>query len=234
MYVDGDNLFTAGLILAIMILPYITAISYDICQAVPRPQREGSLALGATRWQTTWNVVLPYARPGIVSGCFLALGRALGETMAVIMVIGNANQISFAPYAPGATIPSKIALGLNELGDIGRSALVELGAILLLVTIFVNALARLIIWRFGKQVKASPRAERTAGIVWGRIFPAAGLLCLAFVAVRIAVSASGAEVNDFGVLVLTLVVALSLAVRPLACAPSSCTANRPLCGSIAS
>ena len=78
-----------GSILAVMIVPYIAAISYDVCQAVPRSQREGSLALGATRWQTIWRVVLPYARPGIVAGGFLALGRALGETMAVTMLIGN-------------------------------------------------------------------------------------------------------------------------------------------------
>src|SRR5262249_23668428 len=111
--VDGDSLFTAGLVLAIMILPYITAITFDVCQAVPRTQREGSLALGATRWQTIWSVVLPYARPGIIGGCFLALGRALGETMAVIMVIGNVAHIGLAPWDRGATIASQIALGLN-------------------------------------------------------------------------------------------------------------------------
>src|SRR5207245_10572219 len=102
-YASGASLFSPRLILAIMILPYIAAISFDVCQAVPRSQREGSLALGATRWQTIYNVVLPYARPGIVGGCFLALGRALGETMAVIMVVGNVAQIDWHPYALGST-----------------------------------------------------------------------------------------------------------------------------------
>ncbi|HEV3237260.1 MAG TPA: phosphate ABC transporter permease subunit PstC [Gemmataceae bacterium] len=90
----GNGLLCAGLILSIMILPYITAITFDVCRAVPRSQREGSLALGSTRWQMIWTVVLPYARPGIIGGCFLALGRALGETMAVMMLIGNKNEIS--------------------------------------------------------------------------------------------------------------------------------------------
>ena len=86
-----------------MVLPYITAISFDVCQAVPRSQREGSLALGATRWQTIWSVVLPYARPGIVAACFLALGRALGETMAVTMLIGNQAVIDLVAVRPTAT-----------------------------------------------------------------------------------------------------------------------------------
>src|SRR5262249_45818266 len=85
----GNGIFCAGLVLSIMILPYISAITFDVCQAVPRSQREGSLALGSTRWQMIWSVILPYARPGIMGGCFLALGRALGETMAVVMLIGN-------------------------------------------------------------------------------------------------------------------------------------------------
>src|SRR5262249_51347849 len=84
----GGGIMTAGIVLSIMIVPYIAAVSFDVCQAVPRTQREGSLALGATRWQTIWSVVLPYARSGIIGACFLALGRALGETMAVTMLIG--------------------------------------------------------------------------------------------------------------------------------------------------
>src|SRR5262245_5689625 len=161
---SGDGLFAAGLVLAIMILPYITAISFDVCRAVPRSQREGAMALGATRWQMIWSVVLPYARPGIVGGCFLALGRALGETMAVIMIVGNVPQIEFSFYATGATIPSAIALGLNESGDLQRSALVELGVILLLVTVVVNILARLLVWRVGR-VKA-PAATASASRSW--------------------------------------------------------------------
>jgi phosphate transport system permease protein len=149
----GSGIFCAGLILAIMVLPYIAAISYDVCRAVPRSQREGALALGATRWQTIRSVVLPYARPGIVGACFLALGRALGETMAVVMLIGNSPQIDFSIFAVGYSIPSVIA---NELGtassDLHRSALVELGLVLFGVTVLVNALARLLIQRVTRRV----------------------------------------------------------------------------------
>ena len=99
--IGGQGILSAGMVLSIMIVPYIAAISYDVCQAVPRSQREGSLALGATRWQTIWRVVLPYARPGIVAGGFLALGRALGETMAVTMLIGNRDEISLSLFAVG-------------------------------------------------------------------------------------------------------------------------------------
>src|SRR5438128_1653024 len=105
---SGLGFATSSLILAVMIVPYITAISFDVCQAVPRSQREAATALGATRWQTIWSVVLPYARPGIFGGCFLALGRALGETMAVTMLIGNSTAISFSPFAMGNSIPSVI------------------------------------------------------------------------------------------------------------------------------
>src|SRR5262245_23140174 len=87
--VGGPGILAAGVVLSMMVVPYITAISYDVCRAVPRSQREGALALGATRWQMIRSAVLPYARPGIIAACFLALGRALGETMAVTMLIGN-------------------------------------------------------------------------------------------------------------------------------------------------
>src|SRR5262245_3685117 len=148
---SGNGILAAGVILSIMILPYITAVAFDVCRAVPRSQREGALALGATRWQMIWKVVLPYARPGIVGGCFLAVGRALGETMAVVMLIGNNNQtIDVSPFAKGATIASVIANELNESDGLKRSALVGLGLVLLLVTIAVNTLARLLIWRVGR------------------------------------------------------------------------------------
>jgi phosphate transport system permease protein len=152
----GNGLVCAGLILSIMILPYITAITYDVCRAVPRSQREGSLALGSTRWQMIWSVILPYARPGIVGGCFLALGRALGETMAVMMLIGNKNEIDFSIFGQGATVASVIATELNESADLKKSALVQLGLVLLLVTIIVNCLARLLIWRVGRRGKQKP------------------------------------------------------------------------------
>jgi phosphate transport system permease protein len=148
----GRGIFSAGLILAIMIVPYIAAITYDVCRAVPRSQREGALALGSTRWQMIWSVVLPYARPGIIGACFLALGRALGETMAVAMLIGNDTTINFNIFDLGSTIPSVIA---NELGtasrEVHKSALIQLGLVLFLVTIVVNCLARVMLWRVGRR-----------------------------------------------------------------------------------
>jgi phosphate transport system permease protein len=149
--VGGKCILSASIILAIMIVPYIAAVSYDVCQAVPRAQREGALALGATRWQTIWRVVLPYARPGILGGCFLALGRAIGETMAVTMLIGNVNWIEPLPFGQGSTIPSVIAQELpTPTTDLHRSALIELGLLLFGVTIIMNVLARILIWRVGQ------------------------------------------------------------------------------------
>jgi phosphate transport system permease protein len=146
----GLSIFTAGLILAIMIVPYVSAVSFDACRAVPRSQREGSLALGATRWQSIRSVILPYARPGIVGGCFLALGRALGETMAVTMLIGNRPDIAWSPFAAGDSIASALANKFKEANsDLEISVLVELGLVLLGVTVVVNTLARLLIWRVG-------------------------------------------------------------------------------------
>lgn len=147
----GRGVLTAGLVLSLMIVPYIAAISYDVCQAVPRSQREGSLALGATRWQTIWGVVLPYARPGIIAGAFLALGRALGETMAVTMLIGNMPEIHFSPFAPGDSIASKLANQYLEADTrLFRSVLVELALLLLLVTVIINSLARVVLGRFSQ------------------------------------------------------------------------------------
>jgi phosphate transport system permease protein len=150
---SGSSIFSAGLVLAVMILPYIAAVSFDVCRAVPTSQRQGSLALGATRWQTIWRVILPYARPGIIGGCFLALGRALGETMAVTMLIGNSPEINWSPFLPGDSIPSKIANEFNESKNnpLHESVLVELGLLLLLVTVVINSLARLLIWRVGRR-----------------------------------------------------------------------------------
>lgn len=162
----GNGILSAGLILSIMVLPYITAISFDVCQAVPRSQREGSLALGATRWQTIRNVVLPYARPGIVAACFLALGRALGETMAVTMLIGNKAVLDPSPFAYGDSIASKIANSLNEADDpTVRSALIALGLILLLVTAAFNILARLLLARLTRVRGAGPVAAPPAGLL---------------------------------------------------------------------
>ncbi len=144
----GRGLLTAGIVLAVMVAPFLTSISYEVCRAVPMAQRQGAIALGATRWQMMSRVVLPYAWPGIFGASFLSLGRALGETMAVAMVIGNQPQIKFPHFdAAAASIPSVIANQLQgAMSDIQRSALVELGLVLLLVTLVVNSFARVLIW----------------------------------------------------------------------------------------
>src|SRR5262249_13258885 len=133
-----------------------SAVSFDVCRAVPVSQREAALALGATRWQTIWSVVLPYARPGIIGAGFIALGRAIGETMAVTMLIGNSPVIpqswrDISIFAKGDTIASAIANQFPEADyDLYLSALVQLGLVLFVVTIIVNSLARVLIWRVGK------------------------------------------------------------------------------------
>lgn len=148
---SGKGYFTAAILLAIMIVPYITAITYDVCRAVPTSQRQAGLSLGATRWQLIRSVVLPYARSGIVGGGFLALGRALGETMAVAMLIGNYLGISSSIFGPGYSIPAVIATELGNYANLlHRSALIELGLVLFLVTVIVNVLARLLIRRVAR------------------------------------------------------------------------------------
>jgi phosphate transport system permease protein len=182
----GVGILAAGLVLAIMIVPYISAVSFDVCRAVPASQRAGALALGATRWQMIWSVVLPYARPGIIGGCFLALGRALGETMAVTMLIGNRPEIPGAlrdlltgnrpeigkclhdlaasPFALGDSIASSIANQFTEATyDLYLSALAELGLVLFFVTVAVNALARLLIWRVGRVGKRRGQGGKETG-----------------------------------------------------------------------
>ncbi|MGL4554204.1 MAG: phosphate ABC transporter permease subunit PstC [Gemmataceae bacterium] len=155
--VNGRGLVSAGLVLAVMIVPYIAALAFDVCQAVPRSQREGALALGATRWQTIWSVVLPYARPGIVAGAFLALGRALGETMAVTMLIGNRAEISFSPFAQGDSIASKLANQYMEADTpLFTSVLVELGLLLLAVSVVLNSVARWLLSRVGRNQPLVP------------------------------------------------------------------------------
>ena len=142
----GVSLLAGGSILAIMVLPFIISISREVLLAVPREQREASLALGATQWETTWNVVVPYAKAGIIGSIFLALARALGETMAVTMVIGNDPKINLSLFAPGYSIAAAIANEFTEAtGDMHISALIELGFVLFCITIAVNAVARLLI-----------------------------------------------------------------------------------------
>lgn len=143
----GVGLLTASIILAIMILPIISSLTRDIMTAVPNSQREGVLALGATRWEMIRIGVLRNSRIGIVGAVLLGLGRALGETMAVTMVIGNHPEISKSLFAPGYTLASVIANEFSEAtGDLYLSALIEIGLALFLVTIVVNAAARLMVW----------------------------------------------------------------------------------------
>ncbi len=144
----GVGLLAAALILAVMILPYITSISRDVILAVPRPLKEGALALGATHWETIRLVVLPYARSGILGSVFLALGRALGETMAVTMVIGNTPKISWSLLDPSYTMAAVIANEFAEAtSDLYVHALIAVGLALFAVTVVVNAAARLMIRR---------------------------------------------------------------------------------------
>jgi phosphate transport system permease protein len=146
-YNFGVGLLTASIILAIMILPIISSITRDIMLAVPTSQREAMLALGATRWETIRTGVLRNARIGIVGAVILGLGRALGETMAVTMVIGNHPDISKSLFAPGYTLASVIANEFTEAtGDLYLSALIEIGLALFIVTIIVNAIARALVW----------------------------------------------------------------------------------------
>jgi len=142
----GLSFLAGGSILAIMILPFIISISREVLLAVPREQREASLALGATRWETAWRVVVPYAKTGITGSIFLALARALGETMAVTMVVGNNPQIKLSLFAPGYSIAAVIANEFNEAtSQMHVSALIEMGLVLFCITVIVNAGARLLI-----------------------------------------------------------------------------------------
>jgi phosphate transport system permease protein len=142
----GVGFLSASITLAVMIFPFIISISRESLIAVPREQREAALALGATKWESTYQVVLPYARLGIIGSIFLALARALGETMAVTMVIGNSPKMSASLFAPGYTIAAVIANEFAEAtGDVYRSALIELGLVLFLLTMIINASAQLLI-----------------------------------------------------------------------------------------
>ncbi len=153
----GASMLSAGIILAIMVLPYISAVSREVLMAVPRSQREAALALGATRWETIWKAVLPFARSGIVGGVILGLGRALGETMAVTMLIGNRHEISASLLSPGYTMASLIANEFTEATqDLHLSALMAVGFVLFIITIIVNASARWLVWQVSRN--ASGRA----------------------------------------------------------------------------
>jgi phosphate transport system permease protein len=144
--VFGLCFLTAGIVLAIMIVPYIISVSREVLLSVPRDQREAALSLGATRWESTWKVVVPYARAGIFGSIFLALARALGETMAVAMVIGNTPAISISLLASGYSIAAVIANELTEAtSTLHYQSLIELGLVLFLLTFVLNGLARIMI-----------------------------------------------------------------------------------------
>lgn len=149
----GIGLLTAGLILAIMVLPFVTSISRDVFEAVPPVLKEAAYGIGCTRWEVVRNVVLPYSRVGVIGGVMLALGRALGETMAVTFVIGNAHRISASLLAPGTTISATIANEFTEaVGDLYTSALIALGLILFVITFIVLAIARYMLLRIERRI----------------------------------------------------------------------------------
>nr|WP_301334219.1 phosphate ABC transporter permease subunit PstC [Solimonas sp. SE-A11] len=144
----GIGVLTAALILSIMVLPYITSVTRDVFETVPPMLKESAYGLGATTWEVVWKVVIPYTRTGIVGGVMLGLGRALGETMAVTFVIGNAHRIATSLIAPGTTISATIANEFTEAdGEMYTSALISLGLILFMITFIVLAAARLMLLR---------------------------------------------------------------------------------------
>ena len=150
----GVGMLAAGIILAIMIVPFITAVSREVLLAVPNTQREAALGIGATRWETTRIAVLRYGKSGLIGAVLLGLGRALGETMAVTMVIGNRPEIAISLFAPGYTMASIIANEFTEAtSDLYLGALIEIGLLLFVVTVIVNALARLLVWSVGGAVR---------------------------------------------------------------------------------
>lgn len=155
---NGNDMLAASLILAIMVLPFITAVSRDLLRAIPRTAREGSYALGATRWETIRGVVLPYARAGIIGAIILGLGRALGETMAVTMVIGNELGFHIPLFHSGYTMASIIANEFAEASfSLYRSALIEIGLTLFVVTMLVNGCARVLIYYTARNVQGGGR-----------------------------------------------------------------------------
>jgi phosphate transport system permease protein len=151
----GIGILTAGLILAIMVLPFITSISRDVFEAVPPVLKEAAYGLGCTTWEVVRYVVLPFTRVGVIGGVMLGLGRALGETMAVTFVIGNAHRIAGSILAPGTTISATIANEFTEaVEDIYTSSLIALGLILFIITFIVLAIARLMLMRLNARVGA--------------------------------------------------------------------------------
>ena len=155
----GPSMLTAGIVLAIMVMPYVMSVAREVLLAVPGTQREAALALGATRWEAVITAVVPYARSGLIGAVILGLGRALGETMAVTMVIGNRHEIAASLFAPGYTMAAAIANEFSEaVGDVHLSALAYVAFLLFVVTVLVNAGARLLIWRTARGSAAGGKA----------------------------------------------------------------------------
>jgi len=147
----GIGMFAAGLILSIMVIPFITAVMRDVFEIVPPMLKESAYGLGATTWEVVWRVVLPYTKVGVIGGIMLGLGRALGETMAVTFVIGNAHRLAASLMAPGNSIASALANEFTEaVGDLYFSALIELGLILFLITTVVLALSKLLLMHLAR------------------------------------------------------------------------------------
>src|SRR5690606_36072587 len=148
----GIGMMTAGIILAVMVIPFITAVMRDVFELVPPMLKESAYGLGSTTWEVTWKVVLPYTKVGVIGGIMLGLGRALGETMAITFVIGNAHRLSTSLFAPGNSIASALANEFTEaVGDLYTSALIELGLILFLITTVVLACSKLLLLRLARR-----------------------------------------------------------------------------------
>jgi phosphate transport system permease protein len=148
----GIGILTAGLILAIMVIPFIAAVMRDVFEIVPAPLKESAYALGATTWEVVWRVVLPFTKAGVLAGIMLGLGRALGETMAVTFVIGNAHKLHASLFMPGNSIASTLANEFTEaVGDLYTSALIYLGLLLFLITFIVLAVSRLLLARMSAR-----------------------------------------------------------------------------------
>src|SRR5574341_1522320 len=155
----GNSMLAGGIILAIMIVPYIAAVSREVLLAGTASQREAALGLGATRWEAVWSAVLPYGRAGIIGAVMLGLGRALGETMAVTMLIGNRHDISLSVLQPGYTMAAAIANEFTEATtSLYSAALFEVGLVLFVLTVIVNALARLLVWRVARGAAVGSKA----------------------------------------------------------------------------
>jgi phosphate transport system permease protein len=155
----GNSLLAAGIILAIMIVPYIAAVSREVLLAVPPSQREAAIGMGATRWEAVWTAVVPYGRAGLIGAVILGLGRALGETMAVTMVIGNRHDIGVSVLQPAYTMAAALANEFSEATtQLYLSALFEVGLMLFVITVVVNGFARLLIWRVARGTAVGSRA----------------------------------------------------------------------------